>query len=291
MNLADASCRSAGELDMHTDVDRTEFYAAQIGPKNQEYYLEKFARIDESDGGFIPLWNWAAFLFSAPWALYRKMYAVFFAAVAAGVLWEAIVAVLQPSWPLGNLFYFAAWVFFGLYGNALYYRHASKIIEKTLALVGDADRAALEIGFKGGVHRWVAPVFILGPFLAGVFAGIFIPAYQDATIRAQVSVGLRYSADTQAAVSAHYEATGSLPADNASAGLPLPERMIGDYVSSVRVDHGVVVITFGNKAAERIQGRTLELVPEVQPDNSLGWECGSQTIRPMHLPAQCRMPL
>ena len=291
MNQADASCRPAGELDMHTDVDRSELYAAQIGPKNQEYYLEKFARINEADGGFIPSWNWAAFLFSAPWALYRKMYAVFFAAVAAGVLWEAIVAVLLPPWPLGNLFYFAAWVFFGLYGNALYYRHASKKIDTAFALVGDADRAALEIGFKGGVHRWVAPVFILGPFLAGVFFGISIPAYQDATIRAQVSVGLDDAADIRTAVSAHYETTGNLPADNASAGLPMPERMAGDYVSGVRIDRGAVVITFGNKAAVPIQGRTLVLVPEVQPDNTLGWGCGSQTINPKHLPAQCRTPL
>lgn len=276
---------------MHTIVDRSELYAAEIGSRNQEYYLEKFACIDEADGRFIPSWNWAAFLFSALWALYRKMYGLFFATVAAAVLWEAIVAGLQLSWPLGNLFYFAAWVLFGLFGNALYYKHASKKIEKAIALVGDSDRAALEIGFKGGVHMWVVPVFILGPFLAGVFAGIFIPAYQDYAIRAQVSVELEDAADVRTAVSAHYEATGSLPADNASAGLPLPERMIGDYVSRVRIDHGVVVITFGNRAAEPIEGRTLILVPEVQPDNTLGWGCGSQTISPVHLPAQCRMPL
>ena len=219
------------------------------------------------------------------------MYALFFAAVAAGVLWEVIAAGLQLSWPLGNLFYFAAWVLFGLYGNALYYRHASKKIEKALALDGDSDTAALEIGLKGGVHRWVLPVFILGPFLTGVLAGILIPAYQDATIRAQVSIGLEDAAVTQAAVSAYYEATGSLPADNAAAGLPVPERMIGDYVSSVRIDRGEVVITMGNGAAAPIRRRTLVLVPELQPDNTLGWECESQTIKPMHLPARCRMPL
>lgn len=274
---------------MCTEAQRSELYAAQIGPRKRDYYLKNFARFDESGGGFMPSWNWAALLFSAPWALYRKMYGVFFATGAVVVLWEMLAAGLRFSNMLGYPIYIALCVFFGLFGNALYYRHASKRIEKAYAQDSDLDRAALEAHLKGGVNTWVLPVFILGPFLAGVIAGVLTPAYQDYSIRAQVSLGLEDAADAMSAVEMHYGAMSLLPTDNASAGLPTAERMTGDYVSSVEVDHGAIVITYGNKAHQVIRGHTVALTLEVQPDDTLDWECESQTIRPMHLPAACRI--
>ena len=276
---------------MQTEAERSLMYEAQVGRRSREYYLKNFARFDENAGRITPSWNWAAFLFSGPWALYRKMYGVFFTVVAAVALWELLAAGLRFPVVLGYAFYIALWIIFGLFGTALYYRHTTNKIERISATSSSVDQAAAELQLKGGVHMWVLPVFLLGPFLAGVLAGIVVPAYQDYTIRAQVSLGLHLATEAQNAIEMHYKATGVLPSDNASAGLPTAGRIAGDYVSSIQVDRGAIIITYGNKAHRSIHGHTLVLTFRLQSDGTLGWECGSQTIRAMNLPAACRVSL
>ena len=55
--------------------------------------------------------------------------------------------------------------------------------------------------------------------IIGVLAAIAIPAYQDYTIRAQVSEGLTLASGAKAAVSEYYMNHGAWPTDNAVAGL------------------------------------------------------------------------
>ena len=275
---------------MITDTQRLEMYEALVGRRNLDYYLQVFKDFDERGGGLIPSWNWAAFLFSVPWALYRKIYPVFFAVIGGVVLWAVLVVHLGVSPLINNLFYVVSWAAFGLYGNALYYRHVTRKIESARAEDGDSARQLLEVGFKGGVQLWVIPVFVLGPFLAGFAAGIFIPAYQDNAIRAQVSLGLNRASEVTMAVETEYERTGRFPADNRAAGLPLPAEITDTYVSGITVNGGLIEIRYGNSAQERIHGRAVILIPQVQPDGSLDWVCGSENIHPVHLPAVCRQP-
>ena len=124
--------------------------------------------------------------------------------------------------------------------------------------------------------------------MIGILAAIAIPAYQDYTIRAQISEGLNLARTAQAAVTNRIQATGELAANNEIAGLPPAERLTGKYVFSVAVDAGTVVITYGNGANVMIDGQTIVLTPEMQPSNPVQWTCSSQSIQPKHLPAACR---
>ena len=54
--------------------------------------------------------------------------------------------------------------------------------------------------------------------IIGILAAIAIPAYQDYTIRAQVSEGLNLSGAAKAAVTEYFQDQGAFPADNATAG-------------------------------------------------------------------------
>jgi len=142
--------------------------------------------------------------------------------------------------------------------------------------------------------------------IIGILAAIAIPAYQDYTIRAQVSEGLSLAAAAKAAVSETWQARGIPPVDRASAGMGgAATDTSGKYVLSVNVDaNSNVVITYGNDAHNLITGDTLILTPYLAGDNSVAWQCGNGqqpqntnamgadsgagTIEEQYLPSNCR---
>ena len=69
--------------------------------------------------------------------------------------------------------------------------------------------------------------------IIGILAAIAIPAYQDYTIRAQVSEGLNLSGGAKAAVTEYFQDRGLMPTGNAQAGLEAAANIQGKYVSLV----------------------------------------------------------
>lgn len=156
----------------------------------------------------------------------------------------------------------------------------------------------LELVFGGGGMAAVAAV--------GIAAAIAMPAYQDYTIRAQVSEGLNLAAGPRSAVAAAWTETGQAPADRAAAGMtPDGGDTQGAYVAGLDVVDGEIVIRYGNQAHAMIAGTTLTLTPYATEDGSIEWRCGyaappaggeaigsvsvgGTTIGPQYLPSACR---
>ncbi len=126
--------------------------------------------------------------------------------------------------------------------------------------------------------------------IIGILAAIAIPAYQDYTIRAQVSEGLNLSGGAKAAVTEFFQDRGSLPADNTEAGLAASNEIVGKYVLQVEVTAGVIDVEYGLDAHQIISGQSIQLTPDTQFSGSVGWECASAgaAIENKHLPAACR---
>ena len=124
--------------------------------------------------------------------------------------------------------------------------------------------------------------------IIGILAAIAIPAYQDYTIRAQVSEGLSLSSGAKAAVAEYYQDQGAAPADNATAGLD--PNIGGKYVASVVVNAGVITVTYGGDAnANLVAAGPLTLTPDfVTTPGSVQWACASAGIPTKWLPAACR---
>src|SRR5210317_1747821 len=78
--------------------------------------------------------------------------------------------------------------------------------------------------------------------IIGILAAIAIPAYQDYTIRAQVSEGLNLSSGAKAAVTEYYMDRGSYPTDNVLAGLSTAASIDGKYVVSVTNALGLITV-------------------------------------------------
>ena len=126
--------------------------------------------------------------------------------------------------------------------------------------------------------------------IIGILAAIAIPAYQDYTIRAQVSEGLNLAAGAKAAVSEHQMDRGFWPDTNAMAGLSADVDINGSYVTSVGVVSNVITVTYGGSqpAHSAIAGETITLTGTVN-NGSVEWDCASGgTIQAKHLPAACR---
>jgi len=114
--------------------------------------------------------------------------------------------------------------------------------------------------------------------IIGILAAIAIPAYQDYTIRAQVSEGMNLAAAAKAAVAESFLNRGQAPVNRTQAGMsPVATDTVGKYVTQVEVTKGVIAITYGNSANTGITGKTLELVPYISVDNSISWRCGGAT--------------
>jgi len=98
-----------------------------------------------------------------------------------------------------------------------------------------------------------------------------------AVIRAQVVEALNLAAEVKVAVAEYYASTGQLPVDNQAAGLPSPEQLIGNYVTSLTVENGAIHIALGNQVGSSLAGKQLSLRPATiaaNPYGSISWVCG-----------------
>jgi len=127
--------------------------------------------------------------------------------------------------------------------------------------------------------------------IIGILAAIAIPAYQDYTIRAQVSEGMILASGSKVAVSEFFMDRGVMPTDNAEAGVSDPTDIQGTYVASVTVAaDGVIQVVFGNRAHDLLMDAQLILTPDGAGLGSVQWVCttGAPVIENKHLPAACR---
>ncbi|MHC4192421.1 MAG: pilin [Planctomycetota bacterium] len=126
--------------------------------------------------------------------------------------------------------------------------------------------------------------------IIGILAAIAIPAYQDYTVRAQVSEGLNLGSGAKTSVSEFFQDRGAWPVNNDQAGLDAtPTNIKGKYVKSVTVTAGgVVTVVFGIDAhATLLATKTIVLTP-ADAGGSVTWTCASATLPDKHLPAVCR---
>ena len=125
--------------------------------------------------------------------------------------------------------------------------------------------------------------------IIGILAAIAIPAYQDYTIRAQVSEGISLASGAKTAIAEVYQDSGTWPTTNPAAGLSPDTSIIGKYVSSGKVGaSGVVTVTYsGPEVNTNLKTKTIQLVPTDRV-GSVDWRCSIGTIPAKWVPSSCR---
>ena len=112
--------------------------------------------------------------------------------------------------------------------------------------------------------------------IIGILAAIAIPAYQNYTVRAQVTEGINMTAFAKTRVADLFFERGIPPVDRVAAGLtPTPEDTSGKYVSALDIQNGVLIIRFGHEANAAIHGLELTMTPYETPELGIAWQCGN----------------
>jgi type IV pilus assembly protein PilA len=149
--------------------------------------------------------------------------------------------------------------------------------------------------------------------IIGILAAIAIPAYQDYTIRSQVTEGLNLAGGVKVAVAESYAQNGTFPANLVEAGLVGDDGTTesvpsGKYVASLAINNGTIVIQYGRAANAKIQGTNgvLALQPYLSANDDVIWVCGKgeepagasdggsadgvtlTTVSDKYMPASCR---
>jgi type IV pilus assembly protein PilA len=113
--------------------------------------------------------------------------------------------------------------------------------------------------------------------IIAILALMLIPSYQDKLVRDQIVEALPLADVAKPPVAAAWAIAQTFPADNAAAGLPSADKIVGNLVSSVSVQGGAIHVTFGNRANGQIKGKVLTLRPAVVEDAPVvpvAWICG-----------------
>lgn len=138
-----------------------------------------------------------------------------------------------------------------------------------------------------------------------ILALIALPGIPDKVIRDRIVEAVKLADIVKPPVAAAWATTGTLPVDNAAAGLPVADKIVNEYISSVAIESGAIQVTFGNRANSVIAGKVLSLRPGVVEDARIvpvSWVCGNaeppgrMTVRGLnktsvplrYLPLNCR---
>lgn len=126
--------------------------------------------------------------------------------------------------------------------------------------------------------------------IIAILAAIALPAYQDYTIRSQVSEGSVLADGSKTALAEFRSDTGRWPPSHVSAGLAATTDIKGKYVASLDAETapGTIIATYGNQAHKNIATKTL-IFSGISNIGSVDWNCkGKGTVDAKYLPNVCR---
>lgn len=124
--------------------------------------------------------------------------------------------------------------------------------------------------------------------IIAILALMMVPAYIDRLVRNQISEALPLADVAKTPVDAAWRLVRVLPPDNASIGLPAPDKVVSNHVSALAVHGGAIHMTFGNRAHNQIRGKVLTLRPAIvldAPVVPIAWVCGYASV-PGNMTAQ-----
>jgi type IV pilus assembly protein PilA len=111
--------------------------------------------------------------------------------------------------------------------------------------------------------------------IIGMLAAIAVPQFSAYRDRAYRGEGYALGGALREEISAYYDAMGVLPKNNDDLGLPGPEAIRGKYVAAVSIQNGEVVLRYNDKMNSAIAGKTVRVIPRVNPAYPTGplvWE-------------------
>ena len=114
--------------------------------------------------------------------------------------------------------------------------------------------------------------------IIAILAMVAIPSSIGRIVKEQALAAIPLSDAAKEPIGAQWKALKTLPADNAEAGLPTPDKVVSNFISKLEVVNGVIHMTFGNKAHAQIKDKILTIRPAVIAESNavpIAWVCGN----------------
>ncbi|PNK61404.1 DUF2628 domain-containing protein [Psychrobacter sp. FDAARGOS_221] len=265
---------------------RTQLDKWFIGHRSQAYYLKRFAQFDEQ-GYLSAKWNWAAFVATFGWLLYRKRYLDCIVYTIAGwsfiqlnvaiilVAFEFLFMSMVPdALQMLTRFVIAGliWLFWSVmvarWSDAYYYRMARREIADALAdYPQQPEKQKAHLQKEGGVSIvGLAAAFGLFTFLLMVIYRQFLPLYANPIEKSIIQDSFSLTRIATSRVEGLYQQQGACPvgATLDSLGLDSVELDTGGLgTAGTHLDMQVVERTeaLGNKQSSCVLITRIQAIP------------------------------
>jgi type IV pilus assembly protein PilA len=113
--------------------------------------------------------------------------------------------------------------------------------------------------------------------IIGILAAIAIPAYQNYTVRAQVTEGLNLADGWKTQAAEYFANNGTFPT-TAQVTASGQAASTGKYVSSIASNLGAITIMYGLQSNAVVNGKTLVLNAYTNANNDVVWVCGNAAV-------------
>jgi len=113
--------------------------------------------------------------------------------------------------------------------------------------------------------------------IIGILGSMAIPTYQNFVIRAQVVEAMNLAEGIKKSVTEYYATHQTFPTDNQTLQVPLPQHLIGNFVTGVEVKEGGIHITLGHRVNALVESKIVSLRPAIvkeNPSSPISWLCG-----------------
>ncbi len=114
--------------------------------------------------------------------------------------------------------------------------------------------------------------------IIAILAMVAIPSSMQRIVREQVVAAIPLADVAKEPINYAWTSLKTLPVDNSQANLPLPEKVVSNFISALEVQNGAIHMTFGNKAHPQLQGKILSIRPAVIEESQrvpIAWVCGN----------------
>lgn len=141
--------------------------------------------------------------------------------------------------------------------------------------------------------------------IIAILALVAIPSQIERIIREEVKAAMPLADTAKEPIANAWKASKTLAATNQEIGLPVPEKVVSNFISKLEVQNGAIHMTFGNKARSQLAGKVLSFRPAVIEESQIvpvAWVCGNAqapnqmtvkgenktTIPVIYLPMMCK---
>lgn len=117
--------------------------------------------------------------------------------------------------------------------------------------------------------------------IIAIVALMAMPSPDPAIARKQVMESIELIEDYKKLVTYYHKSEQVFLKNNQQAGIPAPDKLLGNYVDRIDLVNGAFHIHFGNKAHADIKDKTLTIQPIVvkdSPQSPISWICGKAAV-------------